>query len=138
MWEARHWLGVGGRRTLALVGRTADGWVPSSPWAPPEKLPALTAQIDEAAAAAGRDPAAIRRIYNLFGSIRERGTDGFLQGPVEQWTNELTELVVEYGIDSFVFGPADDPVRQVQVFAAEVAPAVRMAVARHRHTPMPA
>jgi len=29
-------------------------------------------------------------------------------------------------------------VRQVQVFAAEVAPAVRMAVARHRHTPMPA
>jgi alkanesulfonate monooxygenase SsuD/methylene tetrahydromethanopterin reductase-like flavin-dependent oxidoreductase (luciferase family) len=132
------WLGVGGRRTLALVGRVADGWVPSSPWATPEKLPAFTAQIDEAAAAAGRDPAAIRRIYNLFGSIRERGTDGFLQGPVEQWADELTELVVEHGIDSFVFGPAEDPVRQVQVFAAEVASAVREAVARHRHTPEPA
>jgi hypothetical protein len=26
------WLGVGGRRTLALVGRTADGWLPSSGW----------------------------------------------------------------------------------------------------------
>lgn len=132
------WLGVGGRRTLALVGRVADGWVPSSPWAPPEKLPAFTAQIDEAAVAAGRDPAAIRRIYNLFGSIRKRGPGGFLQGPVEQWTDELTELVVEHGIDSFVFGPADDPVRQVQVFAAEVAPAVREAVARHRRTPEPA
>jgi alkanesulfonate monooxygenase SsuD/methylene tetrahydromethanopterin reductase-like flavin-dependent oxidoreductase (luciferase family) len=132
------WLGVGGRRTLALVGRVADGWVPSSPWAPPEKLPAFTAQIDEAAVAAGRDPAAIRRIYNLFGSIRKRGLGGFLQGPVEQWTDELTELVVEHGIDSFVFGPADDPVRQVQVFAAEVAPAVREAVARHRRTPEPA
>ncbi len=99
------WLGVRGRRTLALVGRTADGWVPSSPWAPPEKLPAFTAQIDDAAAAAGRDPAAIRRIYNMFGSIRERGTDGFLQGTVEQWTDELTMLAVEHGIDSFVFGP---------------------------------
>ena len=129
------WLGVRGRRTLALLGRIADGWVPSSPWAPPEKLPAFTAQIDDAAAAAGRDPAAIRRIYNMFGSIRERGTDGFLQGTVEQWTDELTMLAVEHGIDSFVFGPADDPIRQVQVFAAEVAPAVRDAVARHRHAP---
>jgi hypothetical protein len=45
---------------------------------------------------------------------------------------------IEHGIDSFVFGPSDDPVRQVQVFAAEVAPAVREAVARHRQTPDPA
>jgi hypothetical protein len=44
----------------------------------------------------------------------------------------------KHGIDSFVFGPAKDPVRQVQVFAAEVAPAVREAVARHRRTPTPA
>jgi alkanesulfonate monooxygenase SsuD/methylene tetrahydromethanopterin reductase-like flavin-dependent oxidoreductase (luciferase family) len=126
------WLGVGGRRTLALLGRAADGWLPSSPWAPPAKLPALTAQLDDAAAAAGRDPADIRRIYNMFGSIREHGTGDFLQGTVAQWTDELTELAVEHGIDSFVFGPADDRVRQVEVFAAEVAPAVRAAVARHR------
>ncbi len=42
-------------------------------------------------------------------------------------------LAVEHGIDGFGFGPANDPIRQVQVFAAEVAPAVRDAVARHRH-----
>ena len=54
-------------------------------------------------------------------------------GTVEQWTDELTMLAVEHGIDGFVFGPADDPIRQTQVFAAEVAPAVRDAVARHRH-----
>ena len=107
------WLGVRGRRTLALLGKVADGWVPSSPWAPPARLPAFTAQIDDAAAAAGRDPAVIRRVYNMFGSIRQRGTDGFLQGTVEQWTDELTMLAVEHGIDSFVFGPADDPIRQV-------------------------
>src|SRR3954468_11659771 len=53
------WLGVRGRRTLALLGKVADGWVPSSPWAPPAQLPAFTAQIDDAAAAAGRDPADI-------------------------------------------------------------------------------
>ena len=51
--------------------------VPSSPWAPPEKLPAFTAQIDDAAAAAGRHPAAIRRIYNMFGSIGSTGRTGF-------------------------------------------------------------
>ena len=129
------WLGVRGRRTLAPVGRTADGWVPSSPWAPPEKLPAFTAQIDDAAMAAGRDPAAIRRVYSVFGSIRERGTGGFLQGTVAQWTDELTMLPVEHGVDSFVFGPADDPIRQTQVFAAEVAPAIPEAVARDRHAP---
>jgi alkanesulfonate monooxygenase SsuD/methylene tetrahydromethanopterin reductase-like flavin-dependent oxidoreductase (luciferase family) len=127
------WLGVRGRRTVTLLVGVADGWVPSSPWAPPEKLPAFTAQIDDAAAAAGRDPASIRRIYNMFGAIRERGTEGFLQGTVEQWTDELTMLAVEHGIDGFVFGPADDPVRQTQVFAAEVVPAVRAAVARERH-----
>src|SRR3954447_6034737 len=92
------WLGVRGRRTLALLGQVADGWVPSSPWAPPAQLPAFTAQIDDAAIAVGRDPAAIRRIYNMFGSIRQRGTDGFLQGTVEQWTDELTMLAVEHGI----------------------------------------
>jgi hypothetical protein len=52
---------------------------------------------------------------------------------IEQWTDELTMLAVEHGIGSFVFGPADDPIRQVQVFATEVAPALRDAVARHRH-----
>ncbi len=130
--EMGIWLGVGGRRALGLLGRAADGWVPSSPWAPPEKLPGLQARIDEAAASAGRDPAAIRRIYNVFGLIRDRESEGFFRGPVEQWVDELTALAVEHGMDSFIFGPASDPLRQVQRFAAEVAPAVRDAVARHR------
>jgi alkanesulfonate monooxygenase SsuD/methylene tetrahydromethanopterin reductase-like flavin-dependent oxidoreductase (luciferase family) len=126
------WLGVGGPRNLALLGRAADGWVPSSSWAPPEKLPEMHARIDEAAAATGRDPAAIQRIYNVFGAITDGASAGFLHGPVEQWVDELTEAAVEHGMDSFVFWPAEDPVRQLQRFAAEVAPAVREAVARHR------
>ena len=124
------WLGVGGRRTLALVGRSADGWVPSSGWATPDKLPDMHARIDDAAIDAGRDPEGIARVYNVWGAID--GAGGFLQGGVTQWVEELTELVVEAGMDTFMFGPSADPVPQVQRFAAEVAPAVRAEVARHR------
>ena len=128
------WLGVGGRRTLALVGRTADGWVPSSGWATPDRLPDMNARIDEAAVAAGRDPEDIARVYNVWGTIG--GAGGFLQGGVTQWIDELTELTVEHGMDTFVFGPSQDPVPQLQRFAAEVVPGVRERVARHRgHQP---
>jgi len=124
------WLGVGGSRTLALLGRTADGWVPSSGWATPGKLADMHARIDESAEAAGRDPAQIQRVYNVWGAID--GSGEFLQASAEQWVDELTELVVERGMDTFVFGPAADPVPQLQRFAAEVAPAVRERVAQHR------
>ena len=128
------WLGVGGPRALGLLGRVADGWVPSSGWATPEKLRDMQARIDDAAASAGRNPADIRRIYNVWGTIRDAGSTGFLQGPVPQWVDELTSLAVDHGMDTFVFGPADDPLQQIPRFADEVAPAVRDAVARHRGT----
>src|SRR3954451_1233243 len=80
---------------------------------------------------AGRDPRQIRRVYNVWGAID--GDGGFLNGPAEQWIDELTAVAVEHGMDAFVFGPSHDPVHQVQHFAAETAPAVREAVARHRH-----
>jgi alkanesulfonate monooxygenase SsuD/methylene tetrahydromethanopterin reductase-like flavin-dependent oxidoreductase (luciferase family) len=116
---------------LTLTGRIADGWVPSTPYVPPERLPQAQARIDEAASAAGRDPADVRRIYNVFGTIGDRG-GGFLQGPPQQWVDELTALAVEHGMDTFVFGPEGDPVRQTRRFADEVAPGVRDAVARAR------
>jgi len=87
-------------------------------------------RIDDAAAGAGRDPGDIARIYNVWGLIG--GSGGFLQGGVEQWVDELTDLVVEHGMDTFVFGPSEDPVAQLERFAAEVAPAVREQVALHR------
>ncbi|SDI47766.1 Luciferase-like monooxygenase [Sinosporangium album] len=126
------WLGVKGPRGLALLGRSADGWVPSSSWAPPERLPELNARIDEAAAGAGRDPAAIRRLYNVNGVITGGSSDGFLRGPVDQWVDELTDLVVAYGMDTFVLWPEGDQHEQLKVFAAEVVPAVREQVQRER------
>ena len=62
------WLGVYKPRALALVGRLADGWVPSLGYATPEALTEGNRRIDEAARQAGRDPSSIRRILNVMDS----------------------------------------------------------------------
>jgi len=125
------WVGAYGPRMLGLVGRLADGWVPSSGYLPPERLAAAQARIDDAATAAGRDPAAIRRLYNISGRIGPGG-GGFLDGPAAQWVEQLLPLVVEAGMDTFLVWPSESPASQLQAFAAEVAPALREAVAAHR------
>ena len=48
------WLGADQARMLRLAGRLADGWLPSSPYLPPEHLAAANQVIDDAAAEAGR------------------------------------------------------------------------------------
>jgi len=126
------WLGVTGPRLLGVLGRAADGWIPSSSYVPPEALADKHARIDDAARAAGREPADIQRVYNVFGAITDGPPTGFLQGPADQWVDELTELVLDGGMDTFVFAAQDDDVSQIQRFAREVAPAVRDAVARER------
>ena len=125
------WVGAFGPRMLALIGRLADGWVPSSPYVPPERLATAQAWIDDAAAGAGRDPAAIRRLYNISGRVGPGG-GGFLDGPAGQWVEQLLPLVTETGMDTFVLWPSEAPDRQLELFAAEVAPALREAVAAHR------
>lgn len=124
------WLGAYGPKMLDLLGRKADGWIPSISYAPPKRLRELTPLLDEAAEAAGRDPASIRRLLNLFGSITGGESEGLLKGPVEQWVDELTELAVDYGMDTFLFG--HDDFSQVRRFAEEVVPGVRQQVAAAR------
>jgi alkanesulfonate monooxygenase SsuD/methylene tetrahydromethanopterin reductase-like flavin-dependent oxidoreductase (luciferase family) len=125
------WVGGYRPRMLELIGRLADGWLPSFPYAPPERLAGMQARIDDAAAAAGRDPSAVRRLYNISGRIAAGG-GGFLDGPAGQWVEQLLPLVVEMGMDTFVLWPSQSPAEQLQAFAAEVAPALREAVAVHR------
>src|SRR3984893_18548973 len=62
------WLGAYKPRMLALVGRLADGWVPSLGGLKPQDMPAANARVDEAAAAAGREPSSIRRVLNVGGA----------------------------------------------------------------------
>ncbi len=128
------WLGVGGPRLLEFTGRAADGWVPSASYFPPEALPGMHARIDAGADAVGRDPSLVKRVYNVFGLVTDGSSTGAFQWPAERWVEELTQLVLEGGMDTFVFGPGADVVRQVERFAAEVAPAVREAAAAERAT----
>lgn len=59
------WLGVYGPRALALLGEVADGWSVSAGRVEDTELAGMHDRIDEAAEAAGRDPAAIVRMANV-------------------------------------------------------------------------
>jgi hypothetical protein len=131
------WLGSIGPRMLRLTGRAADGWVVSSPYVPPERLAAMNKVIDGAAGAAGRDPAAVRRVYVLVGSFTGTGS-GFLQGRPAVWAEQLTELAVTEGISAFGLAVDIGGERDLRRFAEEVAPAVRALVAKERAAPPPA
>jgi alkanesulfonate monooxygenase SsuD/methylene tetrahydromethanopterin reductase-like flavin-dependent oxidoreductase (luciferase family) len=125
------WVGAYGPRMLDLIGRLADGWVPSLGYSPPEKLPEMQKRIDAGAAEAGREPQDIRRAYNVSGLIGPEG-DGVLDGPVSKWVENLARFSLELGMDTFIYWPPEDHVRQIEFFANEVFPAVREAVARER------
>ena len=126
------WLGVYGPRALRLTGRLADGWVPSLR---DDVTPLVegSARLDEAAVEAGRDPADLRRVLNVNGQITEGDRGGLLRGPVDQWVDELTDLAVGQGFDTFMFW-AEQP-GQLARFAEEVVPAVRAQVAAERGRP---
>jgi alkanesulfonate monooxygenase SsuD/methylene tetrahydromethanopterin reductase-like flavin-dependent oxidoreductase (luciferase family) len=124
------WLGVYRPRGLRLAGRVADGWVPSMDRVSLDQLRRSSALIDEAAQAVGREPSEIRRIYNIGGLITDRpGGEGVIVGPVQQWVDTLIEWATNPGIDAFIFWPNADELTQVERYAAEVAPAVREALA---------
>jgi len=129
------WLGAYKPRMLALTGMKADGWIPSLGYADPNDLARLGAEIDAAALGAGRDPALIRRAYNIAGTFGP--ARGFLAGPPELWAEQLTQLVLSAGISVFLLSPGAAPELDLQRYAAEVAPAVREAVEKERRRPAP-
>jgi alkanesulfonate monooxygenase SsuD/methylene tetrahydromethanopterin reductase-like flavin-dependent oxidoreductase (luciferase family) len=124
------WLGVYGPRALRLLGRVADGWVPSLRSDDLGYLSDGAARVDEAAFQAGRDPAEIRRVINIGGQITDGASSGLMHGPVDQVVDELTDLAVGYGFDTFLFGGEGE--NQLARFAEEVVPAVRAQVAAER------
>jgi alkanesulfonate monooxygenase SsuD/methylene tetrahydromethanopterin reductase-like flavin-dependent oxidoreductase (luciferase family)/iron-sulfur cluster repair protein YtfE (RIC family) len=109
------WLGAYKPRILRLTGRRADGWLPSSSYLPAEELAEASKIIDEAAVEAGRDPGAVRRLYNILGEFTPE---------------QLAELTLAHGMSGYIL--ATDSPDAIQRFAAEVAPAVREMVAAER------
>jgi hypothetical protein len=94
-------------------------------------MPEMQQRIDEGVEKAGRDPKKIHRAYNISGRIGQEG-DGPLDGPVSKWTEGLRRFALEIGMDTFIFWPSEDRKRQVELFANEVVPAVREALAAER------
>ncbi|MFD0312889.1 LLM class flavin-dependent oxidoreductase [Streptomyces flavalbus] len=126
------WLGAYKPRMLRLTGRKADAWLPTLEYIQTPGMTEANKIIDEAATAAGRDPREIRRLLNLFTVDFSATRRGLLQGPPEQWVEDLLPFVLEEGFSGFFIG-RDDP-RLIRTFGEEVAPALREAVARERAT----
>ena len=121
------WLGALKPRMLRLTGQKADGWLPSLTYLKPGEFQAGNQIIDEAALEAGRDPREIRRLVNISGQF-SASPGGFLEGPSEQWVDDLLPLVIDDGVGTFIL-MSDDP-RTMEQFALEVAPVLREAVSR--------
>jgi alkanesulfonate monooxygenase SsuD/methylene tetrahydromethanopterin reductase-like flavin-dependent oxidoreductase (luciferase family) len=119
------WVGALRPRMLALIGRKADGWLPSLSYLQPGDLRRGNEVIDEAAAAAGRDPRQVRRLLNIG-----LGDDGVLAGAPSQWAGRLLPFAVEDGISAFILA-ADEP-GLIEAWGREAAPELRAAVARER------
>jgi len=119
-------------RMLRLTGEKADGWLPSLAYMKPGEYAKATARIDEAARDIGRDPAEIRRLVNIGGRFSP-ASGGFLNGPSDQWVDDLLPYVLEHGVGTFILA-SDDP-GTMERFAAEVIPGLRAAVARELPAP---
>jgi alkanesulfonate monooxygenase SsuD/methylene tetrahydromethanopterin reductase-like flavin-dependent oxidoreductase (luciferase family) len=131
------WLGVTGPQAVRLTGELADGWVPSMSYVSPAQAVKSNAIIDDAARAAGRDPAAIRRIYNIGGDVSpvvEAGSsdeDQQIVGPRDHWVDVLTHLAVDLGFSTFIlWGVPAAP--RLRMFIEDIAPAVKARVAAVR------
>jgi alkanesulfonate monooxygenase SsuD/methylene tetrahydromethanopterin reductase-like flavin-dependent oxidoreductase (luciferase family) len=106
------WLGAYRPRMLGLVGRLADGWVPSMGYLKPSDMPESNARIDDAAAAAGRKPSEIRRVLNIGQDIN---------------AEEFATLAIEHGFDTFMVSQD-----LAEYIAKEIGPRVRELVAASR------
>jgi hypothetical protein len=87
----------------------------------------MTRRLEDRLAAAGRRSEDLRRVLNVAGEITDGRSDGPLRGPVDQWVDEIGELAVSYGFDTFVFWGERDG--QLERFAEEVVPRVRVQLA---------
>ena len=127
------WVGSVGPRSMRLTGRLADGWAAPIPsYLPYDEWAGANAIIDEAAKAAGRDPAEVVRIAQIVGTITDvpgdtdttRG-DAPLRGTPDQWAAFFARLATEQPFRTFIFWPERHDLTQISRFAADVVPATK-------------
>jgi probable F420-dependent oxidoreductase len=120
------WFGSYGPRALALVGRLADGWIPSMRYAPAERWRGMRDRVRKAAEDAGRDPDAIDYAYNFGVRVDERAEarPHVIAGAPEKVIEEIRALL-DMGVTFPVLWAAGDGVEQRERLAREVIPSLR-------------
>jgi alkanesulfonate monooxygenase SsuD/methylene tetrahydromethanopterin reductase-like flavin-dependent oxidoreductase (luciferase family) len=119
------WLGAYGRRSLALTGRLADGWLPSMPYAPPDVAAGMLERVRSAAEDAGRDPAELTYAYNVAVSVGGRAKDDrVVAGTPDEVAGRLRELA-GLGFTAFNLWPAGESRAQTDLLGEEVLPRLR-------------
>ena len=121
------WLGTYGRRALELTGRTADGWLPSMGYAPPDVAREKLKVVKESAERGGRDPDGLTFAYNV--SVRVGGDpppdpERMIAGEPGSVTERLAGLAAD-GFSCFNVWISGDRWEQRELLANEVIPAVR-------------
>jgi probable F420-dependent oxidoreductase len=122
------WMGSYGPRALRLLGREADGWIPSLPYLPPDRYVQRRDIVRKAAEEAGRNPDDITYAYNVGVRIdpAARKRDGVVIGGPDEVIEALTDFV-RRGVTFINLWPAGGG-EQRERLAEEVMPAVRHAV----------
>jgi alkanesulfonate monooxygenase SsuD/methylene tetrahydromethanopterin reductase-like flavin-dependent oxidoreductase (luciferase family) len=120
------WLGVFGDRMLDLVGRKADGWLPSYQFLAPEQAYRKLERLRRAAEHAGRNPDQLTYGYTIpvlveKGSVTSRGQ---IAGSAQEVARQLAD-VVRHGFSFLNLWPVGEAANQRGLLAREVLPSVR-------------
>lgn len=110
--DVRIWIGGYKPRMLGLIGRRADGWLPTFGYLDPAEISSQNAAIDRAATAIGRKPTDVRRLVNI-------STD-------EATPERMRDLATRLGFSTFILA-TDDP-DTIARFGEEVGPKTRTLV----------
>jgi alkanesulfonate monooxygenase SsuD/methylene tetrahydromethanopterin reductase-like flavin-dependent oxidoreductase (luciferase family) len=123
------WIGAVKPRMRKLIAQAADGWIPGMFSVDPDQIVIEVDHLDAELEAAGRPRSAVRRVYNLIAKKIQPTSNGFLVGPPEQWIDQLTQIALDYGFDTFLFGDRDATVEHLHIVADRIIPQVRANVA---------
>jgi probable F420-dependent oxidoreductase len=117
------WVGGYGPRSMRMIGRQADGWLPSLPFVAPERVLELRAIIRRSAQEAGRDPADLTYAYNIPVRIGAPGNpEHIVAGDARAVVARLEELVETLGLTAVNLWPAGESDEQVDAIAEQVLP----------------
>jgi alkanesulfonate monooxygenase SsuD/methylene tetrahydromethanopterin reductase-like flavin-dependent oxidoreductase (luciferase family) len=112
---------------LELIGKLADGWIPSMTFAPPDRVVGRRERVRRAAEAAGRDPDAITYAYNIVVLVQDGAQDAsgrVIAGSSDEVARRLAEIA-KRGFTCLNLWPRGDRVGGRERLAKEVIPTIR-------------